>query len=93
MFDWDEANEGHIWERHGVSALEAENVLLSPDRSAYSSRIERAEKRFLVIGSTAAGRVLSVVYMWRGSRIRVVSARDPSVRELRHFRATRKGKR
>ncbi len=92
MFDWDEGNEGHIWERHGVTASEAEDALLSPDRVTFSQRIENAEQRSLVIGSTSAGRVLAVVYTWRGPAIRVISAREPSARELRYFRASRKGK-
>lgn len=93
MFDWDEANEGHIWDRHRVSPAEAEQVLLAEDRVSYSSRVERSERRFMVVGSTDAGRVLSVVYTWRASLIRVVSAREPSGRELRHYRASRRGKR
>jgi len=93
VFDWDEANEGHIWDRHGVSASEAEDILLSPDRTGYSSRVEGSERRHLVVGSTSAGRVLAVVYVWRGARIRVVSAREPSARERRYLNAAKKGKR
>ena len=93
MFDWDEANAGHIWDRHRISTEEAEEVLLADDRVSYSSRVERSERRFMVVGSTGTGRVLTVVYAWRASRIRVVSAREPSSRELRNYRASKRGKR
>lgn len=90
MFDWDEHNEEHIWLRHRVSREEAEEVLLSPDRFLVLQRTEHGEKRHIAIGSTAAGRLLAVVYTHRSGAIRVVTARHPTRLEERAWRRARR---
>jgi uncharacterized DUF497 family protein len=71
-FDWDDGNQDHI-ARHNVATDEAEQVVTGPhvilrfqDRSG--------EFRRLIVGRTAAGRPLSITYVMRGGRIRVVTA-------------------
>jgi len=41
------------------------------------------ERRFVTLGADAAGRILVVVYTWRGDDIRLISARraEPHERE------------
>ena len=41
------------------------------------------EQRFVILGADAAGRILVVVYSWRGDDIRLISARraEPHERE------------
>ncbi len=41
------------------------------------------EQRFVILGSDAAGRILVVVYCWRGEDVRLISARraEPHERE------------
>jgi hypothetical protein len=43
------------------------------------------EDRFITLGIDALGRVLVVVYTWRGDYIRVISARRASRHEHRHY--------
>ena len=43
------------------------------------------EKRYVTIGNDALGRVLVVVYTWRGERIRLISARKATSRERRQY--------
>lgn len=88
MFDWDEANIDHV-QRHGVEPNEAEEALLAPDRVPYSGRTVPGERRYVAVGSTEAGRVLTVVYTRRGGGIRVITARPASPREARYHRNNR----
>lgn len=41
------------------------------------------EDRFVTMGMDALGRVLVVVYTWRGDRARLISARQTTQRERR----------
>ncbi|MBE7519936.1 MAG: BrnT family toxin [Thermoflexaceae bacterium] len=65
MLDWDQHNEGHIREAQGVSREEAEDVLLSPDRFLKRADPSHGERRLAVIGTTAPGRALAVLYTHR----------------------------
>jgi len=86
-FLWDEWNSGKIWERHGVTPEEAEDIffndpfVLRGDR-AHSSQ----EHRFGALGQTAKGRRLLVVFTIRTKHIRVISARDMNRRESEEYR-------
>lgn len=72
-FEWDdekaEANRG----KHGVSFEEATsifldvNYLLTPDRDH--------EERFIALGFSELARLLVVVHLERGERVRLISAR------------------
>lgn len=71
LFDWDEANVGHI-ARHGITPVEAEGVIRAAD--VVAENIRQGESRAVVVGETASGRTLVVVFTRRGDRIRVVTA-------------------
>lgn len=43
------------------------------------------EERFVTMGMDALGRVLVVVYTWRGDRARLISARQATKRERREY--------
>lgn len=47
------------------------------------------ERRQLTLGCDGMGRVLLVAYTWRGTRIRIFSARRASPRERRQYREGR----
>ena len=47
------------------------------------------ERRFLTLGMGAAGRVLVVVYTWRGENIRIISARPAEGHEREEYEAER----
>jgi uncharacterized protein len=88
-FEWDEGNIEHI-ARHGVEPWEVEQALLDQRRVPAASYNEGGERRRAVIGSTDAGRVLIVVYTRRERSIRVVTARDASETNKRHYRRRRR---
>jgi uncharacterized protein len=44
-----------------------------------------AEQRFITIGMSDAGRLLIVAHADRGENIRIISARQTTLRERRHY--------
>lgn len=89
MFQWDEANLGHIAE-HGVTSAEAEQVI---DNDPFDLEFQdrNGEEWIVQLGETAAGRVLIVVSTWRKSLIRVITA-YPAPKSLRTLYLQQKGK-
>src|SRR3989338_611645 len=88
-FDWDAGNQGKNAAAHGVSDDECEEVffhlpLVVAADIAHSSQ----EKRYFVLGQTSTGRRLFIVFTPRGTRIRVISARDMTKKERRVYDAT-----
>ena len=71
-FQWDEANTGHI-HRHGITTEEAEEVFCSDPVWLFFQESE-GEFRRVIVGSTEAGRILTVVYTIRHSQVRVITA-------------------
>ena len=85
LFDWDEDNIDHIAE-HDVDPEAAEEVLRSPERVYVPAHSTGSEERRAVLGPTDDGRLLFVVIARRKGRIRVVSARDATPGEKKHYR-------
>ena len=76
-FNWDDANVGHLG-RHGVLPFEAEEAILDPH--AILLEIQAGdEERVKAVGATSGGRILVVVFTWRGNAIRAITAYVPPV--------------
>ncbi len=75
LFDWDDANIGHIAE-HDVTPEEAEEAMLG-DPLDVGYDVINGEERSSHVGETNEGRILWVVMTFRGERMRVVSAFEP----------------
>ena len=88
MFDWDEANVGHL-AVHGVVPVEAEEVLLH-EPLELDAQIRGGELRFTHLGETAAGRILVVVATWRGDLIRVITAYPAKLKWRRNYATYKK---
>jgi uncharacterized DUF497 family protein len=85
-FEWDEGNSEKSWRRHGVTHTEAEQVFLNrPLVMADDPGHSAGEARYFGLGCTDLGRLLSVVFTFRGSLLRVISARPMSRRERRIY--------
>jgi uncharacterized DUF497 family protein len=85
QFEWDDANEDHIAE-HGVAAEEVEEAFADPRRRDSRAYNTATERRGAVLGRTADGRLLFVVYTLRRGRVRVVTARDATAAERQWYR-------
>lgn len=85
-FEWDEGNSAKNWLRHEVRQPEAEQALLNtPVVVNVTSKHGASEARFIALGQTDVGRLLTVVFTIRGTRVRVISARAMSKPERKIY--------
>lgn len=84
-FEWDEAKQSANARKHHVEFADAVSVF--DDDAALTMRDDSAdeEERFITLGEDLFGRILVVVYTWRGNSIRVISARKATARERRDY--------
>lgn len=88
-FEWDPAKAQANLKKHGVDfadaalALEDERALTIPDGATTT------EQRFITLAMDPLGRLLVIVYAWRGERIRLISAREATRREKKQYEVTR----
>ena len=71
--------------KHGIAFSDA--VLVLEDDHALTIAEEPAdgEERWITLGADSLGRILVVVYTWRTSRARLISARSATPRERRQY--------
>jgi uncharacterized protein len=85
-FDWDDANGQKNWERHQVTAEEAEDIFFHEPLVVPSDlRHSKHEKRYYALGQTSAGRRLFIVFTIRRKLIRVISAMDMNGNETETY--------
>jgi uncharacterized protein len=89
-FEWDPRKAEANYKKHRVRFAEAlpvfedeEAVTITDDDS------DPHEVRFVTVGSGAKGRVLVVVYCYRGKKIRIISARVAKPLERRQYEEMR----
>jgi uncharacterized protein len=83
-YEWDPSKAKANLKKHGVDFADA--VAVFSDSLALTITDESDEEaRFATLGSDSLGRVLVVIYTWRGDRIRVISARKATVRERKQY--------
>ena len=88
-FQWDTGNADKNWERHEVSQGECEQVFFQrPITIVADRRHSQEEPRYAVLGQTATGRRLTIVFTLREALIRVITARDMSKAERRRYERT-----
>lgn len=85
-FEWDPNKAKKNLDKHGVTFDEASTVFyddhakidVDPDHSI-------GERRELIAGRSAQGRVLLVIYTERGEAIRIIHAREADKSERREY--------
>lgn len=83
-YQWDTDKAATNFSKHGIDFADAVSVFA--DDSAVTVTDERFdEERFITIGIDAFGRVLVVVYTWRGNEIRLISARKATRSERKQY--------
>jgi uncharacterized DUF497 family protein len=83
---WDPEKLKTNIEKHGVRFSDAVPVLEDPDAVTITDyESDPGEERFLMLGMDSLGRVLVVVYAWRGDDIRLISARVANARERKEY--------
>jgi uncharacterized DUF497 family protein len=86
--EWDPKKAAANLRKHGIDFADAATVL--HDELAMTVVDDDAdEERFVTMGADAMSRVLVVVFTWRSSRIRLISARPATVIERTRYEGRR----
>lgn len=84
-FEWDPIKAELNAAKHQVRFADAAAVL-EDDQALTMDDPHPDEERYVTIGMDALGRVLVVVYTWRGTEtIRLISARRATPKERQHY--------
>jgi uncharacterized DUF497 family protein len=81
-FDWDEGNRGKSVKKHGIADEESEEAFFDPEKKILKDILHSgAEERFILLGKTAQGKILFIVFTVRESKIRIISSRPINQKE------------
>jgi uncharacterized DUF497 family protein len=85
-FEWDPEKARANLAKHEISFEEAMQAFLDPlSVTILDPDHSEGEDRFVLLGQSAAGRLLVVVHTDRGEAIRLISARRATRRERRAY--------
>lgn len=84
MFEWDKDKDKLNQAKHKVAFADTFAVFEDPNAKTLDERV-KGEDRHITIGMDAFGRLLVVVYTWRGDRIRIISARKATRSEVKQY--------
>ena len=82
---WDSKKAISNLKKHGIDFADAVTVL-EDERAITISEDYPDEERFITIGMDSFGRILVIVYTWRGIRIGMISARKATAKETRQYK-------
>lgn len=89
-FEWDADKARDNIEKHDVTFEEATTVFNDPFFIIYKDPDHSiGEQRYIIIGESEAYRYLIVSYMERGTRTRIISARELDPKERRAYEKKR----
>ncbi len=78
---WDPNKARTNLAKHGIAFEDAELALADPLGLTRDDPDARGEPRFVTVGADALGRIVTVVYSYRGEEIRLLSARPATRKE------------
>ncbi len=87
-FEWDSGNKDKSYLKHEVTTKEAEQVFLNKKKRSIFLRDKKhsiPEKRYIIIGQDYEGRLLTIAFIIRKKRIRVISARPAAKKERLNY--------
>ncbi len=81
-FIWDTGNVDKSYKKHGITPNESEEVFLDENVQIVSDvRHSKVEKRYIAIGKCVEEKILFIVFTFRRTNIRVISARTANKKE------------
>lgn len=86
MFEWDPSKDRLNQKKHGVTFADTFAVFEDPHALTMEDQ-EQGEERHVTMGVDCFGRMLVVVYTWRGEKIRIISARKATKSEVKQYEA------
>lgn len=85
-FEWDEQKAELNYRKHRVSFEEAQTVFRDPDSiTILDSEHSIEEDRYIDIGLSERGRILVVAYTERQEKIRIISSRKATTKEMQVY--------
>jgi hypothetical protein len=84
-YQWDANKAKANFEKHGVMFADAIGVFDDPIALNMEDPDAEDEQRFLATGLDLIGRVLIIVYTYRGNQVRLISARKATKREIKIY--------
>jgi len=90
-FDWDAGNETKSLQKHSITCEAAEEVFATRHFVALGEQIEpfSHEPRYGLLGETATGKLLFLVFTIRKGRVRVISVRPMNAKEKKFYASLR----
>lgn len=84
-FEWDPAKARSNLAKHGISFSDVEPAFYDQYAISMPDPGASTEERFVLIGMDAMGRIVVVVYTYRGDSIRIISARRATKPERKTY--------
>lgn len=83
-FEWDEDKRLQNFHKHGIDFVDAKEIWSKYHVEIPSGQIAQGEVRRLAIGELR-GRIVTVVFTWRGEVRRLISARNARQKEKKAY--------
>jgi uncharacterized DUF497 family protein len=87
-FEWDPVKEKNNLKKHGIRFTQAVTAL-EDDFAITLEDDYFGERRFITLGQDETGRLIVLVYAYRGERIRIISARKATAAERQVYESER----
>lgn len=84
-YEWDPDKAFANFSKHGVPFSDAVSVLKDELALTVRDPYSEEEERWITLGMDLLGRLLVVIYVWRGETIRFISARPATPRERQDY--------
>jgi uncharacterized protein len=84
LFEWHEPKRQSNLVQHGIDFVEAKEIWQGEVLEVPSEQDEHGEQRYIAYG-VVEGRIIAVVFTWRGTVRRLISARRARTHERRHY--------
>jgi len=81
-YQWDPAKATANLKKHGVEFADAVGIFDDPGALTIEDPDSQGEQRFLSIGLDVLGRIIVVVFMYRGDDLCLISARKATRQEI-----------
>lgn len=88
-FEWDPIKAATNYKKHRVHFADAVGVF-EDDLAITIEDTTTSEERFKTLGMDFLGRILVVIYTYRGETIRLISARGATARQRATYEGTRR---
>ena len=88
-YEWDSAKAGANLKKHGIDFADAAIALEDENAITIEDKFSQLEERYVALCADPFGRLLAVIFTWRGEAIRLISARKATGREKRQYEANR----